>query len=158
VFAVWFIEPHVVRLSFTLGVGFSEGAPTPETTRFAADLERLRVVENSFGLILLLVILAGGLPLAAIAIIANASPRLFGPLIRNAAVLWICMTMQLTNVMLPSFFILMFATMGLDPEMLMPILIATLYAVVNFLAARTWRRLLNRVHVSSFERASGATL
>ena len=37
VFAVSFLIPHVDRLSVTLGVGFSEGASTPETTRFAAE-------------------------------------------------------------------------------------------------------------------------
>ena len=74
-------------------------------------------------------ILAGGLPLAAIALIARHWQWLFGPLSRNATVIWLCLTLQLANVALPSFFI-------------------------NLVAASVWRELLNRLHVATFARAS----
>ena len=159
VIAVWLLKPHVDRLSVTLGVGFSEGAPTPETTRFADDMERfLRPVDFSVA-IALLVILAGGLPLAAIALIAHHWPwrNWFGPLSRNATVIWVCLTLQLTNVMLPSFFILLFASEGLDAEVLMAMVIAMLYAVPNLVAAGVWRERLNRLHISRLARVLPAS-
>ena len=157
VFAVWLLKPHVDRLSVTLGVGFSEGAATPETTRFAADMERLLRTADFSAAIALLVILASGLPLAAIALIAYHWPWLFGPLGRNATVIWLCLMLQVTNVVLPSFFILLFASEVLDAEILSAIVIALLYAVINLVAVRVWRELLNHLHVSRLARATSAT-
>lgn len=154
VFAVWLLKPHVDRLSVTLGVGFSEGAATPETTRFAADMERFLRPADSFAAIALLVVLAGGLPLAAIALIAHHWPWLFGPLSRNGTVVWVCLMVQMTNVMVPSFFILLFASEGLDAEVLIAMLAVMLYAIPNVVAASVWRELLNRVHASRLPRAS----
>jgi hypothetical protein len=158
VFTVWLLKPHVDRLSATLGVGFSEGPATPETTRFAADMERLLRPADFSAAIALLVILAGGLPLAAIALIAHQWPWLFGSLSRNATVIWLCLTWQLTNVVLPSFFILLFASEGLDAEILTPIVIAMLYAVINLVAATVWREVINRLHISRLARATNATI
>jgi hypothetical protein len=163
-FAVWLLRPHVDRLSVTLGVGFTEGAATPDTIRFAADLERyLRPADYSVA-IALLMILAGGLPLAAIALIANHWPWFLGPLSRNATVIWVCLMLQMTNAMLPSIFILLFVSDGLlvgdalDPEILTAIVVAILYAVVNLVAAGVWRELLNGLHVARLAREPDATL
>ena len=156
--AVWLLEPHVDRLSVTLGVGLSEGAATPETTRFAADMERLLRPADFSAAIALLVILVGGLPLAAIAPIAHHESWLFGPLSRNATVIWICLTLQMTNVVLPSFFILLLASEGLDAEILNVIVIAMIYAVINLVAARVWREMLNRLLISRLARATNATI
>lgn len=157
-FAVWLLEPHVDRLSVTLGVGFSEGAPTPETTRFAADMERFVRPADFFAAILLLVVLAGGYPLAVIAFIAHAWPRLFGPLSRNPTVVWVCLALQMTNVMVPSFFILMLASEGFVAEMLVAVVIAMLCAVPNIVAASLWRELLNRLHVARLALTTSATI
>ena len=157
-FAVWLLKPHVDRLSVTLGVGFSEGAPTPETTRFAADMERFLRPADFSAAIALLVVLAGGLPLAAIALIAHHWPWLFGPLSRNATVVWICLTLQMTNVMLPSFFILLFASEGLHAEMLFPMFIVMLSAVPNVVGARVWREMLNGLLISRLERSTNAAI
>jgi hypothetical protein len=158
VFAVWLLKPHVDRLSVTLGVGFSEGAPTPETTRFAADMERFLRPADSIAAMALLVVLAGGLPLAAMALIAFHWPWLFGPLSQNATVIWLCLTVQMTNVMLPSFFILLFASEGLDAEILMAMVIAILYALPNIVAARVWREMLNRLQASRPAPAASTTI
>ena len=99
-------------------------------------------------------ILAGGLPLAAIALIAHHWPWLFGPLSRNATVIWLCLTFQMSNVTLPSFFILLFASEGLDAEILNAILIAMLYAVPNLVAATVWRELLTRLHEGDLARVT----
>ena len=157
-FAVSLLKPHVDRLSVTLDVGLSEGAATPETTRFAADMERFLRPADASAVIALLVILAGGLPLATIALIAHHWPWLLGPLGRNATVIWVCLTLQLTNGVLPSFFILLFASEGFNTEILTAIIIAMFYAIINLLAARVWRELLNRLHVSRLARAANATI
>ena len=154
--AVWLLEPHVDRLSATLGVGLSEGAATPETTRFAADVERFLRRADLSAAIALLVILAGGVPLAAIALVAYRRPWWFGPLSRNATVIWVCLTLQVTNVAFPSFLILLFASDGLDAEILTAIVVAMLYAVINLAAARVWRELLNLLLVSRLARATNA--
>jgi hypothetical protein len=158
VFAVWLLEPHVDRLSYTLGVGFVEGAATPETTRFAADLQRLFGPGAFVALIALLVVLAGGLPLAAIALTVQHFPSLFGPLTRNVTVIWLCLTLQMTNVALPSFFILLFSSDGLDAEAVIAILVTMLYAVPNFAAATVWRELLNRRQASRLARVTSAAI
>ena len=145
-------------LAVTLGVGFSEGAPTAETTRFAADIERFLRPANRSAAIAMLVILAGGLPLAVIALIAYHWPRLFGPLIRNATVVWLCLTLQMTNIVLPSFFVLLFASEGFAVETVTTIAFATLYAVPNAMAAKVWRELLNRIHASRLNTAPSGTL
>ena len=103
-------------------------------------------------------VLAGGLPLAAIALVARYWPWLFGPLSRNGTVVWVCLTLQLTNLTLPSFFILLFATEGLYAEVLIAMLAALLYAIPNVLAVLVWRELLNRAHTSSFPKATRATI
>jgi hypothetical protein len=153
VFAVWLLKPHVDRLSVTLGVGFSEGAPTPQTVRFATDMERFLRPADKSAAIALLVVLAGGLPLAVIALIAHRWRWLLGPFGRNPTVVWIFLTLQMTNVMLPSFFILLFASEDLNAEMWTAIMVAALYAVPNVVAVGVWRALLNRLHTSKFSRA-----
>lgn len=154
VLAVSLLKPHVDRLSVTLGVGFTEGAPTLETTRFAADMERFLRPADSFAAIALLVVLAGGYPLAVIAMIAHHWPWLFGPLSRNTTVVWVCLTLQMTNVMVPSFFILLFASEGLHAEALIAMLVVMLCAVPNIVAAGVWREMLNRLQVSRFAQAT----
>jgi hypothetical protein len=157
VFTAWLLKPHVDRLSVTLGVGFSEGAPTPETTRFAADMERFLRPADRSAAIAMLVVLAGGLPLAVLALIAHHWPWLLGPLGRNPTVVWTFLTLQMTNVILPSFFVLLFASEGLDVEVLQAMGVAMLYAVPNAIAASVWRELLNRLHSSRHARRTSAT-
>lgn len=150
--SVWLLEPHVDRLSFTLGVGFSEGVPTAETSKFADDMERFLRPADSFAAIAVLVVLAGGLPLAAIALIAHHWPWLYGPLSRNATVIWVGLTLQMTNVMLPSFFILLFASEGFVAETLIASVVMILYAAPNVAAAWLWREQLNRLNMAKFAR------
>jgi hypothetical protein len=120
-------------------------------------MERFLRPADSSAAIALLVVLAGGLPLAAIALIAHQWPWLLGPLSRNPTVVWTLLTLQMTNVMLPSFFFLLFASEGLDAEVLIAMLAVMLYAVPNVVAAAVWRELLNRLQASRFARATGAT-
>ena len=157
-FAVWLLKPHVDRMSVTRGVGLSEGAATPETARFAADMERMLRPADRGAAIGFLVLLASGLPLAAIALIAHQWPWLFGSLSRAGPAIWICLTLQMTNVVLPTFLILLFASEPLDSEILSAIVIAMVYVVINLVAVRVWRQLLNRLHLSMLARATTASL
>jgi hypothetical protein len=59
---------------------------------------------------------------------------------------------------LPSFFILLFSSDGLDAEAVIAILVTMLYAVPNFAAATVWRELLNRRQASRLARVTSAAI